>query len=106
MRCSVRARRSRISSPRISTATPMETGSINMPTIAQHLRESSATLARMADNVGPVEKAADQICRALQSGKKLITFGNGGSAADAQHFAAELMCRFETSRHSLPAVAL
>jgi D-sedoheptulose 7-phosphate isomerase len=77
-----------------------------MPTIAEHLRESSATLARMANNIGPVEEAAAQLCRALQAGKKLITFGNGGSAADAQHFAGELMCRFETERHSLPAVAL
>ncbi len=77
-----------------------------MPSLAEHLKESSATLARMAEQTGPVEEAAAQICRALRNGKKLITFGNGGSAADAQHFAGELMCRFETERHSLPAVAL
>jgi D-sedoheptulose 7-phosphate isomerase len=77
-----------------------------MPSLAEHLKESSATLARMAEQTGPVEEAAAQICKALHAGKKLITFGNGGSAADAQHFAGELMCRFETERSSLPAVAL
>src|SRR4051812_15658406 len=86
---------------------PTETGpSTKMPTVSEHLRESAATLSRMANNTGPVEEAAAQLCRALQSGNKLITFGNGGSAADAQHFAGELMCRFETERNSLPAVAL
>ena len=42
----------------------------------------------------------------LSSGGKLITFGNGGSAADAQHFAAELSGRFLVERRSLPAIAL
>jgi D-sedoheptulose 7-phosphate isomerase len=42
----------------------------------------------------------------LNSGGKLITFGNGGSAADAQHFAAELSGRFLAERKSLPAIAL
>ena len=43
---------------------------------------------------------------ALDAGGKLIVFGNGGSAADAQHFAAELMGRFRRTRRALPAVAL
>ena len=42
----------------------------------------------------------------LQGGKRIFICGNGGSAADAQHIAAELVCRFETSRRGLPAIAL
>ena len=43
---------------------------------------------------------------ALQQGKKLLFFGNGGSAADAQHLATELTVRFKKSRKALPALAL
>jgi D-sedoheptulose 7-phosphate isomerase len=49
---------------------------------------------------------AREICHALDAGGKLIAFGNGGSAADAQHFAAELAGRFRRSRRALPALAL
>ena len=75
-------------------------------TLAEHLRQSSATFTRMADQIAPVEEAAKGIVRALQSGKKVVTMGNGGSAADAQHFAAELVCRFEKERPPLAAIAL
>jgi D-sedoheptulose 7-phosphate isomerase len=47
------------------------------------------------------------LCRdAMRSGNKLLFFGNGGSAADAQHFAAELVVRYRTDRKALPAIAL
>jgi D-sedoheptulose 7-phosphate isomerase len=77
-----------------------------MPTLIEHLRETSSVQLRMADQIGPAQQFADKLCEALRNGKKLVTMGNGGSAADAQHFAGELMCRFETERPSLPAVAL
>jgi D-sedoheptulose 7-phosphate isomerase len=77
-----------------------------MPTLVEHLQETSATLMRMAGQAAPAQQMADRICQALKAGKKLVTMGNGGSAADAQHFAAELLCRFETERGPLPAVAL
>ena len=48
----------------------------------------------------------DALSEALESGGKLLVFGNGGSAADAQHFAAELVGRFKRSRPGLPALAL
>jgi D-sedoheptulose 7-phosphate isomerase len=51
-------------------------------------------------------KIADLIVNSLQSGKKLILFGNGGSAADAQHIAAELINRFRRERKPLAALAL
>jgi phosphoheptose isomerase len=50
--------------------------------------------------------AADAIVRCLSNGGKVIAFGNGGSAADAQHFVTELVGRFEVERRSLPGIAL
>ncbi|MGE5245738.1 MAG: SIS domain-containing protein [Betaproteobacteria bacterium] len=55
---------------------------------------------------GPVVDAAAAIRAALESGGTLLLFGNGGSAADAQHVAAELVGRFLRLRRALPAVAL
>jgi D-sedoheptulose 7-phosphate isomerase len=49
---------------------------------------------------------ADAIARALRGGGKLLIAGNGGSAADAQHLAAEFLSRFTTERRPLPAIAL
>ena len=46
------------------------------------------------------------LVEALQNGKKLLIMGNGGSAADAQHFAAEILGRFKMERRGLPAIAL
>jgi len=53
-----------------------------------------------------VEQAAGLIAKALTQEKKLVVFGNGGSAADAQHLAAELVNRFQFDRPPLPALAL
>jgi phosphoheptose isomerase len=53
-----------------------------------------------------VVRAAGVIREALGAGRKVLAFGNGGSAADAQHFAAELVGRFEVDRRGWPAVAL
>src|ERR1051326_5802049 len=60
----------------------------------------------MAQAPAEAERLASEIARALRAGKKLVIFGNGGSAADAQHFAAELVGRFEKERPGLPAIAL
>ena len=51
-------------------------------------------------------KAAELISKAFKEGNKLLVCGNGGSASDAQHFAAELIGRFKKNRPSLPALAL
>jgi D-sedoheptulose 7-phosphate isomerase len=53
-----------------------------------------------------VAAAAEAISRAVGSGHKVLAFGNGGSAGDAQHFVTELVGRFERQRRALPAVAL
>ncbi len=53
-----------------------------------------------------LEKAAEMILATLESGGKVLLCGNGGSAADSQHIAAEIIGRFETERNALPAIAL
>jgi len=55
---------------------------------------------------GVIEKSAKTIIKCLRAGKKVVLFGNGGSAADCQHIAAELVCRFEKERKSFAAIAL
>jgi D-sedoheptulose 7-phosphate isomerase len=68
-------------------------------TIALHERVRRAS-------VQPVVDAAAAIVEAIEKGGKVLLFGNGGSAADAQHVAAELVGRFERKRPALAAIAL
>ncbi|MFP5379309.1 MAG: SIS domain-containing protein [Vicinamibacteria bacterium] len=63
-------------------------------------------LALRAAGAAAVAEAAGAVVGALREGHAVLVFGNGGSAADAQHFAAELVGRFVTERRALPAVAL
>ena len=74
--------------------------------IARHLEESIAVKTAMLAMTEPVERAAECLVDCLRSGHRVVIFGNGGSAADAQHFAAELVGRLETDHGCLPAVAL
>ena len=74
--------------------------------VVRVLREAAAAHERMAANVGPVVKVAGAIVAALKQGRVVLVFGNGGSAADAQHFAAELVGRYERERKAWPAIAL
>ena len=53
-----------------------------------------------------IEYAIREIINCLENGKKILIFGNGGSAADAQHIAAELVGRFKKERKAMPALAL
>lgn len=59
-----------------------------------------------AKGFGPVIAAAAAITRAIAAGGKLLAFGNGGSASDAQHLVAELVGRFERERQAVAALAL
>lgn len=71
------------------------------------LREHIATLESLTDQtLSDIERSGRLIFEALNAGKKLIICGNGGSAADAQHIAAELVGRYEKLRRSFPAIAL
>jgi D-sedoheptulose 7-phosphate isomerase len=60
----------------------------------------------LAEGAADLERAIDLVAGALREGKKLLLFGNGGSAADAQHIAAEFVGRFLRERRALPAIAL
>jgi len=59
-----------------------------------------------ATGTAAIEAAGRAMVTALAGGKSILVFGNGGSAADAQHFAAELVVRYETERPARSAVAL
>jgi phosphoheptose isomerase len=79
--------------------------------LAAHLRthfdEGIELRRRMAETLpADIARAGEALANALKSGRKALSCGNGGSAADAQHFAAELVGRFERERPGLPAVAL
>jgi len=63
-------------------------------------------LAFLDSHLDRIVRAADAMARALRTGGKILLFGNGGSAADAQHIAAELVNRFFIERKALPAIAL
>ncbi len=64
------------------------------------------SLLNSADLLSTVAKVSQILAEALRQGNKLLLFGNGGSAADAQHIAAELVGRFAFDRPALPALAL
>ena len=75
--------------------------------ISKIVADSVDTKRRFFDSHGTdVERAAEMVRDALESGGKLLIFGNGGSAADAQHIAGELVNRFLQKRRALPAIAL
>ena len=57
-------------------------------------------------HISSIEESADLILQTFKAGKKVLLCGNGGSAADAQHIAAEFVGRYETERQALPAISL
>ena len=70
---------------------------------SEHLKTSQATM----ESIGDLLEVATNICiDGLKNGGKILIFGNGGSAADAQHIAAELVGRYKVERRGLPAIAL
>ena len=71
--------------------------------IAEHLLTVQTTQTLIAPQIAD---GAQLMLQALLADKKILACGNGGSAADAQHFSSELLNRFETERPGLPAVAL
>jgi D-sedoheptulose 7-phosphate isomerase len=74
--------------------------------VVRTLKAAAAAHERMAADVTAVVNAAGAIAAALKGGGSVLVFGNGGSAADAQHFAAELVGRYEKERKAWPAIAL
>ncbi len=75
--------------------------------IQQYFANSIAVKTRAMHQLGPViEQAGSLIAGCMDQGGKLLICGNGGSAADAQHFSSELLHQFRKKRRALPAIAL
>lgn len=71
------------------------------------IREHQDTFRKLLDNeIDNIRKGGELIWRALSGGKKVLLCGNGGSAADAQHIAAEFVGRYESERRAYPSIAL
>jgi D-sedoheptulose 7-phosphate isomerase len=80
---------------------------MNTQRILAHFQESADLKLKAAPLLTqPISEAIDLMFGALSNGNKILACGNGGSAADCQHFAAELVGRFERERFPLPALAL
>jgi glucokinase len=82
-------------------ATPKSTDAFSVA-----LDDSIRVQARLGEVASVIEESARVICRALVDGRKVIVFGNGGSAAQAQHLAGELVGKYGPVRKSLPSIAL
>lgn len=74
--------------------------------VRERLAEAVDVTGSISRSIESILAAGRLIGKALAEGKLLITFGNGGSAADAQHIAAEFVGRFQQDRRGLPAIAL
>ena len=75
--------------------------------IKSHFDESANLKLTQGEILGPtIAEAGEKMADCLINSQKILSCGNGGSAADAQHFSAELLNRFETERPSLPAISL
>src|SRR5438445_6931126 len=82
-----------------------------MASPAEEIRRQLEESARVKQSysselIGRIAQFAEKSAAALRAGGKIVFFGNGGSAADAQHLAAELVVRLRTERPGLPALAL
>ena len=74
--------------------------------IQKIINESSELIKRSSNLSEKIIETISAIVNCFEQGNKIIIFGNGGSAADAQHIAAEFVGRFQLERQSLPAIAL
>jgi len=78
-----------------------------VPRIRAHFADSAQLKLAAADALAPaIARAAEVLATCLLGDGKILACGNGGSAADAQHFAAEMIGRFERERPELPAISL
>jgi len=71
-----------------------------------NIHEATAVCRSLAELAEPLGQTVDAVCQCLRDGNKLLLCGNGGSAADAAHFAGEMVCRFQRERRAYPAIAL
>jgi D-sedoheptulose 7-phosphate isomerase len=74
--------------------------------IEQLIHNSAENIQKSTTLSSDIQKSIESIIQCIKNGNKIVLFGNGGSAADAQHIAAELIGRFKLERKSFPAIAL
>ncbi len=74
--------------------------------ITEALKEAARLKSEVSKEAKTIQEMVKVIVETYRRGKKVLIFGNGGSAADAQHMAAELVGRFKLERKALPAIAL
>lgn len=79
---------------------------INMKTFITELEEHQAMIAKLADCSDAIELVGQVLIETLNQGGKILLCGNGGSAADCQHIAAELVVQYQKNRQALAAIAL
>ena len=90
-----------------SNSTRSEKSTAARALLVRSLEEHLDSLKILLDTkLDQIEQTGNLICRTLTAGNKILLCGNGGSAADAQHIAAELVGRYERQRGAWPAVAL
>ena len=77
-----------------------------LPQLRDAIEAATQTLRALSSLEPQMAQAADVIDQCLRAGNKLLVCGNGGSAADASHFATELVVRFAKDRRALPAICL
>jgi D-sedoheptulose 7-phosphate isomerase len=77
-----------------------------MPSISAIFDAHLDTIHALRADEAAIQEIGTQLITCLRYGNRIFLCGNGGSAADAQHIAAEMVCRFETNRRALPAIAL
>ncbi|MEM4935333.1 MAG: SIS domain-containing protein, partial [Thermoplasmata archaeon] len=77
---------------------------MNKEEIMEYIKEG--VMVRETIDIDKILEISTKIVNALKNGKKIILMGNGGSAADAQHIAAEIVGKFEIERKALPAIVL
>jgi D-sedoheptulose 7-phosphate isomerase len=86
----------------VASAQPLDADVVVRRAISDHIE----VIRGLTDQQYKIEAAASAMVRSLGTGGKIIWCGNGGSAADCQHLAAELVGRFRRERRSLPSIAL
>jgi len=74
--------------------------------ITEAIIDHQKVVKDIENSISDINRISEMVLRALQNKKKILLFGNGGSASDSQHIAAEIVGRFEKNRGPLPAVAL
>lgn len=95
-----------MSRPVLRTKTQVEPIAQLQVVISQRIEDSIAVKQRLLRHTEICAEVAENIIRAFRRGNKVLLFGNGGSAADAQHIAAEFVGRYYLDRPALPAQAL